>query len=848
MNTLKTLFASLLLTALVWAAISWPLPEYFGDAIPAGAMKRHNLDHQIVHMFPGDHLQFLYYMWLFSDFLAGQTPFFYNVYEFNTGDDAQRWRPGSYYVPYSLAFSIFYGLGNRAVAWNATCFLALWVACFFTWRLARRYTASDGIALTAALMPLLLPYMWIQLFGGSPAGLGMSFIPMLLYGLDIAVRESRSVGGWLAGLAILFAGTTDTHAIFFSVWITPCWCLVAFTQRPGFAWRSFPEWRKLVLALVPVALLALVALAQTKLGTRHIQQTQAAGGRRIQEVALFSPKAEGLWSWQDLVVSSHIYFGYLATAVLALGVGVAIWTAFRKRDAESIRRAVLMVLIALGITGIILLALGPFSPWEGRFFTAARKFIPGYKMIRQPAKIYLLLPSLMAVGIAAVLQLGWDSFRQKFRWVIAAIAAGLAIEYYFQTKPLLSLVDHRNGAYASVAADAESRARKPRAIILPIWPGDSHYASVYQYYASLYRIRMINGYRPFVPQDYVRDVFERYRSLNLGHATDEQLDHLISRGIGYILLHEDMYPEKVAPFPVTTALQALLTHPRLELLEQDGPVWAFRILPTAEVRSITLPDWSIHFPARRIEAERQQPSTAPTENDPDASNKAFAILEADHRIDISPISTRHLPEMRWLIRCRGHGILRIDRLIGGSSIGSVDASVDWPAWRWIEVDAGQFEGAALISASLDAAEGRVDVDTLLLTAGSWKLLEPGESLTLPAPIFFHAGHIDVQSGSVVFIPERDRRGIVFYGPKLPLAPGHYEVRIESETDSNLSGIGGIWIAACPEGQEIGRAEMRQDPTTSFTVRVPSNQPFLLAFDYRGEGRVALRQIRLTRLE
>ena len=820
----------------------------YSEALSVGVAKRENPRFNVVHMMPGDHLQFLYYMWIFSDYLSGDTRFFYNLYEFNTGDDEERFRPGSYYFPYSLAFSAFHAGGNQAFAWNSTSLLALWLACWFTWLFALRYTRSEAIAATGALLALLFPYQWIQLFGGSPAGFGMTFVPLLLLGLDRAVRDERMRGGWMAGLALFFASCTDNHVFFFSALMIPCWCIVAFTQRESFAWRKPAAYLRLLRALAPVVLLALLALMQTKMGTRHIQQSHAADGRTIQEVALFSPKAEGLWAWHEIDVSYHIYFGYLIVAVLAAGLLFHLIRAARKREPQTTRRALLIGLIVLGVTGIILLSMGPFSPWDGRLFTAARKYVPGYTMIRQPAKIFVLLPALLAVGIGLTLQLAADAWGRRARWVIALVAAGFAVEYFLQTKLLISRIDGSNAAYAAAAADSRARAREPRALILPLWPGDSHFTSVYQYYVTLYRIRMINGYRPFVPAEYIRDVFDRYRTLNLGAATDEQLDSLLARGIEYIILHEDLYPEKASVFPIGTALAGLLNHPRLARIEQEGPVWAFRILPTAGARPAVAGRWTYHFPARRIEAERQDVAIALRVEEDGASAGAFIRLAGEGRIATRPLSAIAPPDVRWWVRVRGSGTLRADRLVAEQSIGHLEHAVEFDDWEWLEIPAGTWDSAPGVALNLSVADGTVDVDMIQLAAGDWRALEPGETVTLPAPVFFHAGHTDVERDAVVFQPERDRRDIVFYGPKQPLPPGRYRIEIDGEAGAVHSGAGGTWIAACPEGHEVGRAVMRADTPTIMEFTIPRNLPFLLAFIYGGEERVELRNIILTRTE
>ena len=79
----------------------------------------------------------------------------------------------------------------------------------------------------AALIAITLPYRWSNLLGGSPMGFAMVWAPLLLLGLDLAVRDGRFAGGLLAGLAILFSSWTDTHMFFFGALMTPGWCALA---------------------------------------------------------------------------------------------------------------------------------------------------------------------------------------------------------------------------------------------------------------------------------------------------------------------------------------------------------------------------------------------------------------------------------------------------------------------------------------------------------------------------------------------------------------------------------------------------------------------------------------------
>jgi hypothetical protein len=122
----RRLLISLLVTLGIWLVFSWPLPRHVGSAIPAGGTSGLTRP-PAAPMQSGDHLQLLYHFWLFSDMLGGRTPWFHNLYEFNTGDDAGRVEPGSYYFPFSLFFAAGQALDGPALGWNLSGFLALWL-------------------------------------------------------------------------------------------------------------------------------------------------------------------------------------------------------------------------------------------------------------------------------------------------------------------------------------------------------------------------------------------------------------------------------------------------------------------------------------------------------------------------------------------------------------------------------------------------------------------------------------------------------------------------------------------------------------------------------------------------
>lgn len=864
----RLLGISFVVSLAVWAWCSWPLPRHAASGIPSAA---HRAPADVQRMVPGDHLQFMYYCRLAGDMVSGRTPLFYNLYEFNTGDDRERFEPDAYYIPFSLVYAAGAALGGQAFGWNLAGFVSLWLTFLLTWLLARRWTSASGsgpagewIAAVAALPGIVLPFRWINLFGGSPAGFAMAWIPAILLGVDLAVREDRVRGGVLAGLAILMAAWGDQHVFFFGTLAAPAWGVVAFTARPDFDWRRGASYGRLAAAVLPIAVLAGAALLfpvlmkwLARAVTGLAPAAHAVGPRSIREILLFSPDWRGFFGMSAVGLSPQIYLGAVLPALITAG-----WLAWldlacrRKAGPYAYRLLLVVTLLGLGIAGVAILALGPRGPDDGLFFRIARRLIPPYAMIRQPAKIFCLMPSLLAaasaLALAALVQL-----RSGRRWRIllpVLVAGGLLLECRRQVHPTISLLEKRQGAYAAVAADAAAGQAVPRALVLPLWPGDSHYASIYQYFAALYRVRMLNGYNPFIRQGYFDNVFRRFESANQGGLSDEQIEGLLGMGVRYLILHENLFPEKVSPFPVASTLRQLLDQPRLELLRQDGSVWAFKIPDAPRAAPATAPLWEPLFPARRFEMEKTSAERRVTVKlSPAAGGGGYVALDATNAsLKTAPIRVASVSNLRWLVRARGSGMLAGESMADGLAAAPAAIAVQSPEWTWLNVSVPAYRGFAAVSLKLALQSGAVDLDVGLLTAGAWRMLEPGESVVLPAPLFFHAGHIDRASGSVVLRRDIDPQGIAFYGPKLPLPRGAYAVDIDFSSPALPdTGLGAVNLEQqTSAGGNTSRPllELRGGRPARGRWRQEENLPFNLVLVYSAAADLAIRRVVLTRIK
>lgn len=893
------------LAVVLWTVNAWPLPRYLFSGIASSA---HNIESPSARrMIPGDHLQLMYHFQLLPDAMAGRIGWFQNPYEFNRGDDAERSYQSFYYLPFSAFYALAGLFGGRAFGWNMAGFAAVWMALLGYWRLARRFSDNEDQALAAAVVALLIPYAWSAQMGGSPTGFGMGVTPWFLLGLDIVVRDKRARGGWMAGIALLAACWSDTHTFFFIVLAAPLWCLLVMIDWSGTPapWRAWRAWRSWLRALTPLLAFGILTLLATVFMKSDLGDSRMAGGRDPREVAIFSPHWRGFFqpsldfihrllvmmgvpsNRMEVVsalllrridgVSLPVFMGLALPAMLLTGwlASLAVLgTALVRRSARtsSFRHCLVGCLLFGGIVVVLVLALGPRGPWDGRLFYGFRRLIPPYAMIRQPAKILLLLPSMVAVGLvlgASALDRLCGGGRRTRRVARTAMAAGVilaGVEAVSFVRPTVCLLRDEQPAYAAVAGHAAASDHVPRVVILPLWPGDSHYGSVYEHYVSLYAIRMLNGYSPVVAQTYFEEVFLRFQSLNQGAIDDEQLDDLLGMGIDYILLHEDLFPEKVSPFPVVQTLAALWEHPRLRLLQQADRVWAFNILPrtagdrqdsgSVEALQIAGPgvwsgvrppaDWTVWFPSRHWEVEHFTGEAGERIVDPSVSGGAYSVFDSPGAgFGLRPTGTPPVAGLRLLTRVRGSGRLAVDvydheageRLQG--AIVTIDSQNDWQ-WLTTPLELDRFY---IIAPRYELVAGRLEIDSALLMAGEWPQPLPGESVSLPAPLFFRAGYTDPRSNAVVFRALDDPAGVVFYGPHLPLPAGTYELTVDFDASGPAS-VGSVYVQS--GGYVSATQRLQPGMPTVLEVEIPANLPVRLNLDYNRAADLVVRRINLRR--
>lgn len=626
-NRLVKLLLLAALAILLYAGFLWPIPQHFAEGIPYGSYTPREMAPR--EMVQGDHLQLLYHFELLSSYLGGETPWFRNLWEFNLGDETVPARIDPCYAPFALPYAVLRhaGLGD-APAWNFCQWLSVWVGLVFCYLLARSHGAGKWASASIAAVALCVPYRWVTLAGGSPTGFGMGLVPGVALGIDWAVRNRSVRGGLLAGLCLLGCYAADLHCFLFAAVTIPLWGFVALFRSGENPFTDRRRFLELCGAALPVAVAGVLSLGIAALIKRSYASTDVSGGRTFGEIRLHSPDWRSFFDPFFPCHSPDQFHMGVVLPVLLLAAGAVLAAAFlllvirrprtggpdRNRWAQWSPLAPFLsaALLAGGILFAFLLALGVNGPLDALPLRVLRKLVPPFQMVRQPIKIFCLLPALytaffaMTVWAGAQMSRSWRARHLRLAAVGglvlgigAPLAAVLAVAPRMHTG--VCLLPGANAAYTEAAQRTQpATPGEPagRALILPVWPGDSSWSSIYQYYALRARLRMLNGYAAVKTPHYLERVFYAFETMTEGDITDAQLQALRELDVRTVILQENAWPEKVSAFPFGHTLRRFLSSPRLQLVAASEGAWTFALLDHPRETAAQAPAWPVGLTRR----------------------------------------------------------------------------------------------------------------------------------------------------------------------------------------------------------------------------------------------------------
>ncbi|MEI6632488.1 MAG: hypothetical protein WCP22_01585 [Chlamydiota bacterium] len=577
------------------AAFSHPLILHFRTGMPYSFIPVEGLE--VVHQQPGDSLQLMHRFWLFTQAIRGRIPFFSNPYEFSSPETPPLFNTQG--IPISFVFALFAPLGN-IVAYNLLVLLSFLASGIAMALLVRGQTGSRGAALCCGALYACLPYRLGHLFGGHPGGFVFCITPLMLVAVDRAWRGERGsfLWGMAAGACILCAASVELHQTLYLGLLLPVYVMMKLIEsalRRGAA-------ETVRASRLPLAGLLLVSAAAAGylLWVKYFFLATSAmgGGRALRTVQGLSPGLRDLF-FKSANAEKNVCLGLLPVLLAAWGFAAR---RIEIRRGLAPRGALARLYFWAGLFGIgYAIALG----------TALERFVPLYSWLHRtvPFLAYSRTSSrvlnIAVLGFFVLAGFGLRSLFARGRGGAAAalFATALALLDYHPKRFIgVSLMGGQDRVYERVRREGA----RSRLLELPIWPGDSSWTSIYEYYGTLTGVPIVNGYSPAAQLRYQERVFMPLRTLNIGEIRAGQHALLKAWGVRFVVLHQDAFPRRVSRYPFGFTRENLLRSPYLEFVLRDGPHFLFRVRgepsgPPQEF-ALTSPVGAI-YPAQKMETD-----------------------------------------------------------------------------------------------------------------------------------------------------------------------------------------------------------------------------------------------------
>ena len=558
--------AGLFLLAIVF---SYPLVRHITHGLPYSFIPVPGAE--LARLYHGDYLQLYYRFWLFTRALAGDIPFFSDAYEFSTPVTPPVFTPQAF--PLSLLFSLFAPLGYP-FAYNMLVALSFIAAGLSMALLVSEITGSPPAGCFCGALFAVFPYRLGHLFGGHMSGFALFLVPLTLYVMGRALRTGAQLPkaflrGAACGVCLLCAAVLDFQTTFYLGPVLAALALATFIQLTLYegirgALRTVPP---PLLGALPFILAALAYFLWLRHGFFGSPLLRA--GRTLQAVQAYSAGIADVFKISDSA-EKNVYLGIIPLLLAVWGFIV------RRRELArgNAERGGLFWLYFWGILFCLyyLMALGTAPGRYLPLFEWLREQLPILKYSRTPNRI---LP-VASLGFFILCGYGVRYLISRGRGgkVLACALCLLALVGYHPARPVgVSIVPEINSVYAEVRQAGRGRPL----LDIPIWSGDSAWASLYEYYATLADVPIVNGYSPGPKLSYVSKVFLPLRTMNLGEMRYEQYRLLRDWDIPFIVLHQEAFPGTVSPYPFRVTLLNLLNSPYLEFVRRDGPHHLFRL-------------------------------------------------------------------------------------------------------------------------------------------------------------------------------------------------------------------------------------------------------------------------------
>jgi len=508
-----------------------------------------------------DTLQTYYHLWLLKDNLQEGRPLNSNPYEFS----GYQTNPGHGF-PLSLLFLLFSPLG-APTAYNLLVLATFALSGLGMYLLVELLTKNKAAGWVAGTLYCLSHFRMIELLAyGHIGGFLSLFLPFLIYALEKAFRENSLNSALSAGILIFLISLTEKYITYYTFLFGLIYIpfkLGELKRREDFTFSGKKFWRTSLI----LAIFGGLIIVQTISAKSGLQWLKGFSGWNKEQILAFSPPLGNLFNRNE-----DIYLGFFPLLLISSFLIYA-----RKRVFRSPQVGLYLVILI----GSIILSLGPRVPF---FYELLLRILPYFNYLRSPSRIALFTAVALSVLSGFAVKEGHEQLRKrlppgKISLVVIGMLIVIMADYSMFSpqrigplKENIGPLDEHNQVYALIR---QKQGEEERLLEVPLTRADCPANSVYEYYITLHKKKVINGYSPRSYPKY-EEMTEGLFPLNEGKIELAEYQRLKELKVKYIVVHPRLlshfyrYYEtnKVTPIPESDYLR---------FLKKDGEVVLFEV-------------------------------------------------------------------------------------------------------------------------------------------------------------------------------------------------------------------------------------------------------------------------------
>ncbi len=527
-------------------------------------MSDHFTENQMSGGFAGcDTLQTYYKFWLFKQTVLDGGILINNDFEFSIGSYQKH--IGLLGFPLTPFFFILSFMGE-ITAYNFLVILSFPFAGLGMYLLVEFLTKNKYSGMVAGLFYTLVPFRVGEIIiYGHRGGFIALLLPFIVYFIERSFVEKNPKSMVWAGICILMVSFSEWHIMYYVLLFTCLYVPFKLHQldKDVSIGKKIREYSPILVVLSVFLLLSVSYIMFNKYQGSGL--TEFSGWDRVTLTALSPPLIYFL-------IKDPMNECYLGIVALTLTITLLVYL----RKLAGNPDIWFYVLVFMGSAA---LALGPVFPSDSfSLYGIFYDFMPYFDHFRSPVRVTIMtvlaLSVLLGFSIDKVSRFAKKTPRKEMLVFMSIIMVFLSVDLLMA--PIsLTPADEDNRVYQVIRDDP----RDLKVLEIPIFNGGYSVGAVYEYYITVHEKKTINGYNPFPPQEYIK-LRSKINKLNQGELNSPQYHTLKENGVGYVVVHEDLfsyiYPDENSTAHINCT-NGLLESQYLEFVEKEGDVWLFYV-------------------------------------------------------------------------------------------------------------------------------------------------------------------------------------------------------------------------------------------------------------------------------